>query len=204
MTQAQAQARVLVIRHGRTAWNRERFLGRVDVPLDSVGRAQARTVADVLADDVLDRLWSSPLQRAMCTAQPLAERCGLVPRARAELSELDCGEWQGQLTSDPDAKISTRDPELAMPGGESISDAWRRIEVFLHSVALDLRGGASVVVGHYVVNQLLVAQLLGQPVDRALRSAAYRPAPGSVLELVWSAGIWRSEGFRVTALAGQR
>ena len=198
------EARLLLVRHGRTAWNRERFLGRADVPLDPVGRAQARTIADVLAGDQLDRVWSSPLQRALSTAEPLAQRCGLVPQVRAELTELDCGQWQGQLKADPSVKISKRDPEVPLPGGESIADAWRRIEGFLHSVASDLRGGACVVVGHYLVNQLLAAQLLGRPLEVALRSAAYRPMPGSVLELVLSGGSWRSEGFRVTAMAGQR
>lgn len=197
-------ARLLLVRHGRTAWNRERFLGRADVPLDDVGQAQARTIATVLGGEALDRLWCSPLRRAVATAQPLAERCGLVPQVRAELSELDCGAWQGQLKSDPSAKISKRDPELPMPGGESIADAWRRIEAFRTTVASDLHRGASVVVGHYLVNQLLAAQLLGLPLERALRSAAYRPAPGSVLELVGCDGHWRSEGFRVTALVGTR
>ena len=195
-------ARVLLVRHGRTAWNRERFLGRADVPLDDVGRAQARTVATVLGGDALDHLWFSPLQRAVATAEPLAARTGLVPELRAELSELDCGQWQGQLKSDPSARISKRDPEVPLPGGESVADAWRRVEAFRSRVAERLSDGSSVVVGHYLVNQLLAAQLLGLAVDEALRSAAYRPAPGSVLELVLQNGRWRSEGFRVTALTG--
>lgn len=188
-------ARVLLVRHGRTAWNTERFLGRADVPLDEVGLAQAEAVADLLGEEAVDRVWSSPLQRAVATARPLAERRGLSTRLRAELSELDCGRWQGTLKSDPSSKISKRDPELALPGGESVADAWRRIQSFLRSVEPEISGGTSVVVGHYLVNQLLVAQLVGEPLTQALRSAGYRPAPGSVLELALDAGGWRTVGW---------
>ena len=197
-------ARILVVRHGRTAWNRQRFLGRADVPLDDVGRGAALAAASALSGDHVDRLWCSPLQRSVATAEPLAERCGVVPRLRPELSELDCGQWEGQLKCDPSAKISKRDPELPLPGGESIADAWRRIDAFARAVAAELAHGTSVVVGHYLVNQLLVAQLLEIPLGQALRSAAYRPAPGSVLELRRGDGGWRSHGFRVTALASLR
>lgn len=196
-------ARLLLVRHGRTAWNRERFLGRADVPLDEVGCAQARTVAAVLGDEPVDRLWCSPLQRAVATAAPLAERCGVTPVLRSELMELDCGEWEGSLKSDPTAKISKRDPDLPLPGGESLSAAWERVAGFRRDVGEQLSSGTSVVVGHYLVNQLLLGQLLGCPLTEALRSPAYRPAPGSVLEVRRTPAGWTTH-FRVTALASRR
>ena len=193
--------RLLLVRHGRTAWNRSRFLGRADVPLDEIGEAQARAVARVLGSEPLDAVFCSPLQRAIRTAAPLAEAQGLALLVRDELSELDCGQWQGTLKSDPSAKISKRDPELPLPGGESVADAWRRVTAFASDNADALARGCSVVVGHYLVNQLLVGVLVGGQLRDALRSPAYRPAPGSVLELRFEQGRWQRYGFRLTALA---
>jgi broad specificity phosphatase PhoE len=194
--------RLLVIRHGRTAWNRSRFLGRADVPLDAVGRAQAQTIADVLRDDRLDRIFSSPLQRARDTAAPLACAAGIRAEVRPALSELDCGDWEGIPKTAVNGRISTRDPHLPLPGGESVAQAWDRLACFRASVGLDVLPGNSVVVGHYLTNQLLVSMLLGEPQAEALRSPLYRPAPGSVAELHRDGKGWHLHAFRITALSG--
>lgn len=188
--------RVLLVRHGRTAWNRERFLGRVDVDLDEVGEQQALAVPDLLAAFQIDLIYVSPLRRALATAAPLAARRGLSALVRAELSELDCGQWQGQLKDRPDAKISKRDPELPLPGGESVADASRRIAPFAAEVAEQAAAGGSVVViGHYLINQLLVGRLLGRTVAAVLRSNTYRPPTGSAYELVMTSAGCQPAGY---------
>ena len=188
--------RVLVVRHGRTAWNRERFLGRVDVDLDEVGEQQARAVPGLLSAFPVDLIHVSPLRRALATAAPLAAHRGLPALVRPELSELDCGTWQGQLKDRPDAKISRRDPELALPGGESVADASRRVAPFAVDVTEQAVAGCTVVVvGHYLVNQLLVGRLLGLTVAEVLGSSTYRPPPGSAYELVMTCKGWRPVGY---------
>ena len=63
---------LLFIRHGETDWNRQqRFQGQIDVPLNATGMAQAARVAERLAADRHDALFSSDLQRARETAAPL-------------------------------------------------------------------------------------------------------------------------------------
>lgn len=188
--------RLLVVRHGRTAWNRERFLGRVDVDLDEVGELQAMAVPDLLAAFPVDLIYVSPLRRALKTAAPLAARRGIPAFVRAELMELDCGRWQGQLKDRPDAKISKRDPELPLPGGESVADASRRTAPFAAEVADQAAAGRSVVVvGHYLINQLLVGRLLALTIADVLRSDTYRPPPGSAYELVKTPEGWRPLGY---------
>jgi len=74
--------RIILVRHGQTGWNvgagaGERFRGRVDLPLDDTGLAQAQAVAKRLADHPIVAVYSSPLKRAMETARPTAQQLGL-------------------------------------------------------------------------------------------------------------------------------
>lgn len=178
---------VVLVRHGRTAWNRTRFLGRRDVPLDDVGTGQAlragTDAAALLAGTAGPvTVWSSPLQRARTTAAPVAAALGVPVRLHDDLVELDCGAWEGREKAEVGRKVSKLPPDEPVPGGESAADAWARLHRFLADAGLD-RGGhdPAVVVGHHLVNKLLRAALVGEPVDGALASAAYRPAPGSVV-----------------------
>jgi probable phosphoglycerate mutase len=67
--------------------------GEVDGPADPhlapAGRAQAEAVADWLAGEAIDAVWSSPMRRARETAGPLAERLGLAVRVDERLAEYD-------------------------------------------------------------------------------------------------------------------
>lgn len=182
---------VVLVRHGRTAWNRTRFLGRRDVPLDAVGISQADAVAqqvpDVLAGMPVVALWSSPLSRAVATALPLAGRLGLAVRRHADLVEQDCGDWEGREKAEVGRKVSLLAADERVPGGESAADVARRLERFRRDAGLTgelpAPTGAVVVVAHHLVLKLLHATLLGHPVEGALARPEYRPAPGSVVRL---------------------
>jgi len=92
--------RVLVIRHGETAWNREsRIQGHIDIPLNDQGRWQAERLAQALADEPLAAIYSSDLQRAFDTAQAIAEATGLDVVADETLRERHFGDMEG-LTHD--------------------------------------------------------------------------------------------------------
>jgi broad specificity phosphatase PhoE len=176
--------RLWLVRHGRTAWNGGRFLGRADVSLNIAGWEQANAAGRLLADESLDRIWTSPLQRARCTATAIAaaQPRRLQPAVSADLLELDCGQWEGRHKGTE--KISRRDPHDPIPGGESIADAWRRASRFAETIAPALdEGHRVVVVGHYLTSQLLRAVLLGISLSEALHDIDFRPAAGSVHEL---------------------
>jgi broad specificity phosphatase PhoE len=99
---------ILLARHGETDWNRDnRFQGHADPPLNELGRAQAAELAATLAREPIAAVYSSPLRRALETAETVATRHELVPLTLDALREVDVGSWQG-LTR---AEVETRFPE---------------------------------------------------------------------------------------------
>jgi probable phosphoglycerate mutase len=118
---------LLLIRHGETAWNAEhRIQGHLDIPLSPHGIRQAAQLADRLARETIDAIYSSELARAWLTAAPLAERRGIEVLADTRLRERSFGVFEG-LTLDEIAthhpagfrNWRARDPAWAIEGGES-------------------------------------------------------------------------------------
>lgn len=100
--------RVLLLRHGRTAWNAERrYQGQADPPLDDVGRAQAYEVAALVASLQPAVIVSSDASRAMQTAHPLGEIAGRPIVVDPRLRERSLGHWEG-LTRD---EVAQRYPD---------------------------------------------------------------------------------------------
>lgn len=88
--------RLVLLRHGRTAWNAEhRFQGQADPPLDDVGRAQAYEVAAILAAMRPTLLVSSDLARAWQTAAVVGQAVGMTPVLDPRLRERSLGHWEG-------------------------------------------------------------------------------------------------------------
>ncbi|WP_150309140.1 histidine phosphatase family protein [Planctomonas psychrotolerans] len=109
--------RIVLVRHGQTDWNfARRIQGSSDIALNDVGRRQARTAADALADRTWSRVYTSPLSRAAETAAILAECLGLPePVAVPDLAERAYGAAEG-LTGD---EAHERYPDGIVPGKES-------------------------------------------------------------------------------------
>jgi broad specificity phosphatase PhoE len=104
---------IVLVRHGETDWNREhRFQGHADQPLNTAGREQALELADLLRDEPVAALYTSPLRRASETARVIGDRLGLVPHELEALREIDVGDWEG-LTID---EVRARFPERADVG----------------------------------------------------------------------------------------
>ena len=118
--------RIFLVRHGQVASNREmRYVGTRDEALTDFGREQARSVGEALATLAIEAVISSPLQRALWTAQQVAAGRGLEVRVDDRLKEQSFGVWDG-LSRD---EVMARDPEILVewekrddvepPGGES-------------------------------------------------------------------------------------
>jgi broad specificity phosphatase PhoE len=108
---------LLFARHGETDWNREgRWQGHADVPLNALGRKQARELATRLADASLTVVYSSDLRRALETAEIVARALRLEVVAEPGLREIDVGSWSG-LTHD---EIAARFPGWATHDGEPV------------------------------------------------------------------------------------
>src|SRR4029079_3482461 len=98
---------ILLARHGETDWNVERRVqGHSDTPLNDTGRGQARALAEELAGEPIDAVYSSDLVRAHETARLVAEQRGLDVTAIRDLREKHFGTWEG-LT---DVEIHDRFP----------------------------------------------------------------------------------------------
>jgi len=122
------------IRHGQSIYNAEgRIQGQSDVPLSPLGRRQSEAVAAALARLPIDAIYASPLQRAMQTAQPLADARGLEIQTDLRLKEIDTGVFQDKIWDEiaphhPEVAVRWRsgDIDIAFPGGESRRDLMRR------------------------------------------------------------------------------
>ena len=161
--------RVILVRHGQTEWNRvERFRGRVDIALNEVGLAQARALAERLADWPIAALYSSPLRRAVQTARPVAERLGLPVQLLPGIVDINYGDWQERTPAQvaeayPDLYRRWREePHLVrFPNGESLDEVRDRAIAALREVVARHDGQAILLVAHQVVNKVLVCAMLG-------------------------------------------
>ena len=112
---------ILLVRHGRTAWNREeRFRGQVDLPLDDWGRQQAELVGQRIAHHWEPAaIYASSLQRTLQTAACVARACGLRTTIHDGLLDIDYGSFAG-LTPD---EAADQHPDLARAIGQAYLEA---------------------------------------------------------------------------------
>ena len=163
--------RILLIRHGQTAWNVEsRAQGHTDIELNAVGERQAELLGLGLREYKIDRIMSSDLRRSMATAEQVALHQKLKVEPRFDLRERAFGEWEGlgfrdlRSRSQLAAEAQGMSIELVVPpGGESFCMVWER----LHDVAKDLRSskGVTAVVTHGGSCAMLLAHLLGSSIQ---------------------------------------
>ena len=94
--------RIVLIRHGQTAWNREaRFRGQSDVPLESFGLKQARATAEYVASRwPISAIYASPLKRTMKTAHLIAQAQEMAAEPMDALIDIDFGKLQGLLAAE--------------------------------------------------------------------------------------------------------
>jgi probable phosphoglycerate mutase len=142
-------------RHGETDWNAvRRIQGQLDVPLNGLGQAQAKKLAQALSDHDFDEVVSSPLGRAHQTALPLAQALSLPVVLDSAFAERHFGDLQGRsfddmASIDPQAAAhwQARTPEFCPPGGESLLMLRDRVQSGLHGLAhRALASGASRVI----------------------------------------------------------
>ncbi|SLK03172.1 histidine phosphatase family protein [Arthrobacter sp. P2b] len=167
-----------LVRHGQTDWNAERRLqGSTDIPLNDVGRGQARDAVAVLAPYEWDAIVSSPLSRAAETADLIAEGLGLeVVRRVPELTERSFGPAEG-MQAGPELDA------LRVPGGfqgaESEDEAAERGLAALEALAEEFRGQRLLVVTHGTLLRVSLSRAIGRTltsVDNAVLNLAHHHA----------------------------
>lgn len=148
---------LILIRHGETDWNRElRFQGQLDVALNATGLEQARRVAQRLASEGLHALFSSDLQRALQTAQALADATTVGEPVRvAALREQGFGVVEGCTVAEIKARLPEAwdrwvqfDEHDRFEGGESLRELHDRVLGALQSLAARHAGRRVAMVTH--------------------------------------------------------
>jgi probable phosphoglycerate mutase len=164
-------ATLLLARHGQTVWHAEnRYAGVSDVALTDTGYAQAEALGRWAAAHPVDAVWTSPLSRAIATADPACRALGLTPHREPDLRECDFGVVEGRTLAEfaaenPEAADAFRADPVAhpFPGAEDPRAAAGRGSAALRRVAAAHPGGRVLVVAHNTLLRLVLCSLLGVP-----------------------------------------
>ena len=164
---------LLLIRHAENDYVKTgRLAGRLaGIHLNETGRQQARAVADKLTGAPVKAVYSSPLERAIETATPIAEALNLEVTLRPNLVEMDFGEWQNKklkgLSRLKAWKVVQGAPaRMRFPQGESFAEAQHRICQELDLLARQHDPKDMIIcVSHSDPIKLAIAYYLGLPLD---------------------------------------
>ena len=180
--------RLILVRHGETAWNaHQRYQGITDVALSVKGQRQALALAARLSGETIDAIYASDLQRAWQTATIIASTCRLSVYAEPRLREANFGLWEGLTYTEikrdyPEALASWEaDPLMVSPPeGESLSALGARVNNLLEEIRRCSQEKTLLLVAHGGSLQVFLCAALGI-VPRA--QWQFRLSPGSISEL---------------------
>ena len=175
--------RVYLVRHGRTALNARGVLrGRLDPDLDAVGRDEALQLSDALANSGVTLVVSSPLSRALQTAEAIASPLRLAVRSDPRLADRDYGRWAGWTIEEIEAKWGFLDDA---PGVEPATQVRARALEALEEIRRTSRS-PSAAVSHDAVNRIVLGAL-----ERSLGLADRITQPTGCLNVLdWDDTSW--------------
>jgi broad specificity phosphatase PhoE len=173
--------KLILVRHGETYWNKERRVqgGASDIQLNDTGLEQARNIAAFLKNEPIAAILSSPLQRAIVTAEAIASHHQLPVEVDQGLRELKVGELEGMPVSNLTTTFShflmqwwQDGGAMKLPNGESLVElqqrAWKAVELLLerHTTNPEHSKDTTVaVVSHYFVTLAIILKALDLPLD---------------------------------------
>jgi broad specificity phosphatase PhoE len=176
-SEKQTSARLFLVRHGQDLDNSRSLInGRRDTPLTDLGRTQALAVAEQLRSEVINCVYTSPLQRASETASIISENLGIAEiHVESDLIERD----YGVLTGRPVADIPLHASNIIVlddfryvidsPGVEDYTRLWTRAGDALRSIQNRHAGQRVLVVAHNEVIKMLRANFYGKSWEDELR-----------------------------------
>lgn len=169
--------KIYIARHGETTWNVEgRIQGRSDPGLSPKGHQQSLALLEQLKNQSLSAIYTSNLQRSILTAQPIAHHFGLPIRQESELDEIAFGVLEGrnlyqfdEVTKNEWERFKDDRFNYHIPGAENYTDVANRIKPFIDKTLRNHEGEEVLVVGHRVVNRLLIGMLMEYPLEWVLK-----------------------------------
>ena len=167
--------RFFIVRHGETAWNVEgRFQGQKNTRLNPHGLNQGDKVAAYLVNQRFEAIISSPLERALVTAQKISSAtfCNKIS-VLDEFTEIHHGDWEGMLSSDVAERWGdilklwhTAPHTVKMPGegGESLRDVYERVVPAAEMIAERYKGDVCLA-AHDAVIKVLLCHFVSAPLS---------------------------------------
>jgi broad specificity phosphatase PhoE len=169
--------KIYIARHGETTWNAEgRIQGWSDPELSLLGYSQSLALLEHLKDQPLRAVYSSDLQRSYLTAQPIAQHLGLPILRQTELKEIGFGMLEGKNLFQFNEELKNqwnrfKDDRFSyrIPGAENYTDVANRLKPFMERILHQHEGEEILIVGHRVVNRLLIGMFLDIPLEKTLK-----------------------------------
>lgn len=188
---------IWLVRHGETdRTSAGRFNGRDDVPLNEAGRWQCTRLAMLLANVPLEFVVTSPLARAIETAQIATMDRSLALMQDASLIEIDYGAWEGlthrevqQWWPSQFKEWETDPAQHAPPNGESGIAVAERARLALADWVMQHNGHSILLVAHKTVNRLLLCTLLDLPLSSYRQAIPQAPCALTRLEFIEDARV---------------
>ncbi len=153
-----------------------RIQGRSDPGLSPKGEQQSLALLEQLKGRSLTAIYTSSLQRSILTAQPVANQFGLPIRKESELDEIAFGILEGrnlyqfdEVTKNEWERFKDDRFNYRIPGAENYTDVANRIKPFIEKTLRNHEGEEVLIVGHRVVNRLLIGMLLEYPLEWVLK-----------------------------------
>jgi probable phosphoglycerate mutase len=153
-----SNTRICFVRHGETTWNVERRMqGHIDIPLNTTGMGQANRLANALTQNKysFNAIYSSDLERALHTANAVANALSLAVQTTPQLRERNVGQLQGLLLSEAPVLLPeiwqshiARELDHDLGGGESIRAFHQRMQGVLELLLRQHRGQSILAVSH--------------------------------------------------------
>ncbi len=161
-------AEIILVRHGETEWNTgDVFRGRIDIGLSETGLKQAALLGEYLKNIRVEAIFSSPLKRALSTAEEIKRYHDLEIISTNGLIDYDFGEWQGISRQEIKTRYTglynewnTHPERVKIPGGETLDDVRDRALGFINDLT-NKYTGIVILVSHRVVIKVIICALLG-------------------------------------------
>jgi broad specificity phosphatase PhoE len=164
-----------LVRHAQTTANVNTVIlgGRDEGELSERGKRQAKALAQRLAKENISEVYCSPSNRTRQTCESIMGGRNCKIFNCEELREIDMGELAGMSHEQVEKKFPNifqaifRNPEKRIPGGESLADVQKRAMPLIERLAKKSGNPTILAVGHNVVNRVIIASLIGLPLEKA-------------------------------------
>jgi broad specificity phosphatase PhoE len=188
---------LLLVRHGESVANGKSFFaGHLDIDLSQLGYKQAECTAEYIVKNYsVDVVYSSDLQRAYHTAEPIAKMTGALLKKEEALREIYAGDWQGLTFDELQSKYAdsygvwlTDIGRAACINGETVKELYERVWNVLQKILNENMDKTVVIVTHATPIRAICCRLMGKSVEE-MKNVAW-VSNASITQVIYNGGEW--------------